>query len=206
MSKQTKKMNMAVFASGNGSNFEAIAKAVKRGYIKANLKILITDKEKAFVRKRAKRLKVPRVFVDPKKCKSRAAFDKAIAKILAKEKIDIIALAGYMRILSSFLVRKYKNRMVNVHPAILPAFRGVNSIERAFNYGCQVTGVTVHFVDEKVDHGPVILQEAVKITPQMKLASLEKKIHALEHKLYPLAIKLLVEKRIKIKGRHVKIT
>ncbi|UCG35341.1 MAG: phosphoribosylglycinamide formyltransferase [Candidatus Omnitrophota bacterium] len=205
MSKKAKQLNMAIFASGNGSNFEAIVKAVKRGYVKANLKILIVDKEKAYARKRAERLKVPHVFVDPKKYKSRASFDKAIINILNKEKIDIIALAGYMRILSNFFVRKYKNRMLNVHPAILPALRGVDAIKRAFNYGCQVTGVTVHFVDEKVDHGPVILQETVKISPQMTLASLEKKIHALEHKLYPLAIKLLTEKKLKIKGRQVKI-
>jgi len=205
MSKKAKKINIAVFASGNGSNFEAIAKAVKKGCLKANLKILIVDKEKAYARKRAKRLRVAHVFVNPKKYKSRALFDKAILKILNKEKIDIIALAGYMRILSSFLVRKYKNRMINVHPAILPAFRGVNAIQKAFNYGCLITGVTVHFVDDKIDHGPVILQEAVKITPNMTAANLEKKIHTIEHKLYPLALKLLTEKKIKITGRHVKI-
>jgi phosphoribosylglycinamide formyltransferase-1 len=198
--------NIAILASGKGTNFEAIAKAVKAGKLKANLKLLITDSENAFVRERAKKFKVKDIFVDPKKFKNRVDFDKEIAKILKKEKIDLVVLAGFMRVLSSYFVRKFKNKILNIHPALLPAFKGVNAIERAYNYGCKVTGVTIHFVDEKVDHGPIILQGVVKIKQGMSLEELEEKIHKLEHKLYPQVIRLFLEGKLKVRGRDVKIT
>lgn len=193
-------MNIAVLASGNGSNFEAIAKAIKRKLIKAQLKILLTDKEKAFVRSRAKRFKVKDIFINPKNFSSREAFDKEIIKVLKKERIDLVVLAGFMRILSPYFVKQFQNRILNIHPAVLPAFRGENAIERAFKSKAKITGVTVHFVDEKVDHGPIFLQDIVKITEGMSLSQLEKKIHKLEHKLYPLAIKLFIEKKLKVEG------
>jgi phosphoribosylglycinamide formyltransferase-1 len=198
-----KLMNIAILASGNGSNFEVIAKAVKRGYIKASIKALITDKENAFVRKRAKRSKINDIFIDPKKTGSRCEFDEKIAKILKNEKIDLVVLAGFMRILSAGFVKKFRNRILNIHPALLPAFKGENAIERAFKYGCKITGVTVHFVDEKVDNGPIVLQEAIKIKKGESLGKLEERMHNLEHKLYPLAIKLFTERRIKIKNHNV---
>ena len=197
--------NIAILASGNGTNFEAIAKAIKRGYIRANLKLLITDKENAYVRVRAKKFGVLDLFVDPKKFKDRLDFDRELIKILKKEKIDLIILAGFMRILGKEFVNTFKNKILNIHPAILPAFKGTNSIERAFRYGCKVSGVTVHFVDENVDSGPIILQDVVKIKEEMKLEEFEEKIHKLEHKLYPKAIKLFLENKLKIKGRIVKI-
>ena len=197
--------NIAVLASGRGTNFEAIAKAVKRGYIKANLKVLITDKENALVRERAKRFKVKDIFIDPKNFKSRQDFDREIVKILKKEKINLVVLAGFMRIITPYFVKAFKNRILNIHPAILPSFRGVNAIERAYNYGVKVTGVTVHLVDEGVDTGPIILQEALKIREKESLQSLEERIHKLEHRLYPLAVKLFLERRLKIKGRKVEI-
>jgi len=196
-------MNIAVLASGNGTNFEALVKAVKKKRLKAGITLLITDKDKAFVRKRAKRLGVKDIFIDPKKFKSRLEFDKEILKTLRREKAGLIALAGYMRIISPYFVRSFKNKIINIHPALLPAFKGTDSIARALAYGCKTTGVTVHFVDEKVDHGPIILQEAVTIRPKEKLKTLEKRVHKLEHKLYPLAVKLIVEKKLRIKGRNV---
>jgi len=199
-------MNIAVLASGNGSNFEAIAKAVKSRYLKAKVKLLITDKQKAFVRKRARKFKIKDIFINPKDYSLRVNFDKELVKILQKERIDLIVLAGYMRILSPYFVKRYKNRILNIHPALLPSFKGEQAIERAFAYGCKITGVSVHFVDEKVDHGPIILQDAVVITKGLGLKELERKIHCLEHKLYPLAIKLFVEGRLKVSGRHVKIS
>jgi len=198
-------MNIAILASGKGTNFEALAKAVKRGYIKAEIKLLITDKEKASARRRAKRFKIRELFVSPKNFKSRLSFDKELVRILHKEKIDLVILAGYMRVLSSVFVRSFKNRILNIHPAILPAFRGINAIERALKYGCKLTGVTVHFVNEQVDAGPIILQKSIKIKEGATLEKLEKKVHALEHKLYPLAVKLLIDKKIKIDGKNVKI-
>lgn len=196
-------MNIAVLASGKGSNFEAIARAVKSGYLKADLKLLVTDNQNAFVRIRAKRLNIKEVFVDPRPYKSRLTYDKKIVEFLRKEKIDIVALAGYMRVLSPYFVKSFSHKIINIHPALLPSFKGTQAIERAFKYGCKVTGVTVHIVDESVDHGPIIVQEAIEIKPAMTLAKLEEKIHALEHKLYPLALKLMVEKKIRIRGRCV---
>lgn len=198
-------MNIAILASGNGSNFEAIAKAAKRGYIKSPIKILITDKANAFARERARKNRIKDTFVNPLDFDSRSAFDKEIIKILNKEKIELVVLAGFMRILSAEFVTKFRGRILNIHPALLPAFRGENAIERALDYGCKITGVTVHFIDEKVDNGPVVLQEAIKIKKGETLKNLEARIHKLEHKLYPLAVKLFTEKRLKIKNRNVEI-
>jgi phosphoribosylglycinamide formyltransferase-1 len=198
-------MNIAILASGNGTNFEALAKAVRKGSIKARISLLVTDKADAYVRRRARRLRVPDVFVDPKEFPTRGAFDAALIRILKKEHIDLVVLAGFMRILSPGFVSAFKNRILNIHPALLPAFKGERSIERAFMYGCKVAGVTVHFVDEDVDHGPIVLQGPVVITEGMKLAGLTARIHRLEHQLYPLAVKLFVEGKLKISGRIVKI-
>ncbi|MFA6281378.1 MAG: phosphoribosylglycinamide formyltransferase, partial [Candidatus Omnitrophota bacterium] len=174
-------MNIAILASGNGSNFEAIAKAVKQGDIKANIKLLLTDKENAFARKRAARFNIPELFIDPRKFSSRLDYDKEILKLLKKEKIDLIVLAGFMRILGHDFVKSFKNKILNIHPALLPAFKGGDAIRMAYNYGNKITGVTVHFVNEKVDNGPIILQEAVCIKKGVSLSELEKKIHNIEH-------------------------
>ncbi|MBN2120871.1 MAG: phosphoribosylglycinamide formyltransferase [Candidatus Omnitrophica bacterium] len=196
-------MNIAVLASGSGSNFEAIAKAVKRGYFKANLKLLMTDKENSFVRLRAKRFKVRDIFVNPKDFKTRRDFDRQIIKILRKEKIGLVALAGFMRIISPVFINAFRNKILNIHPAILPSFKGVDAITQAYDYGVRITGVSVHFVDQKMDHGPIILQEALGIDSNEKLKELEERIHKIEHRLYPKAIKLFVEKKLKVKGRKV---
>lgn len=198
-------MKIAILASGSGTNFEALVKEAKRGYLKGDIKLLITDKEKAYVRKRAKKFKVKELFVDPENFKSRLEFDKHLAEILRKEKIGLILLAGYMRVLSPYFVRCFKNKILNIHPAILPGFKGINAIERAFRYGCKVTGVTVHFVNEGVDCGPIILQKTVEIKDNMTLAELEKKVHRLEHELYPQAVNLVVNKKAAIKGKIVRI-
>ncbi len=199
-------INIAVLASGRGTNFEAIVKAVNRGIIKnAKVKVLITDKKDAPVRKKARRLKIREIFVDPSEFESREAFDRFIVKILKKEKIGLIVLAGYMRILTPYFVRQFKNKILNIHPALLPAFKGTNAIERAYKYGVKVTGVTIHFVDEKVDHGPIVIQKPLEIKEDESLDELEERIHRLEHRLYPQAINLFIRNRLKIRGRHVKV-
>lgn len=197
--------NIAVFASGKGSNFQAIVKAVKKGTIKATLSLLVCDNPCAPVLEKAAAAKIKSFLVQRKEFPATKTFEAAIIRHLKREKIDLVVLAGFMRILSPAFVRAYKGRIINIHPALLPSFKGTQAIKDAFNYGTKITGVTVHFVDEKVDHGPIILQEAVKITKKDTLESLEEKIHRLEHHLYPEAIRLYIEDKLRIKNRKVKI-
>ena len=188
--------NIAVFASGRGTNFAAIVKAVKNGRIKANLSLLVCDNSKAGVLSKAKKAKIKIALVKN---------ESMIIRYLKENKIDLIVLAGFMRLLSPGFVRRYYGRIVNIHPSLLPSFKGAEGIKDAFSYGVKFTGVTVHFVDELMDHGPIILQQAIKIGEGQTIGSLEKKIHKVEHKLYPEAIRLFVEGRLKIAGRKVKI-
>jgi len=197
--------NIAVFASGKGTNFSAIARAIKKGKIKANLSLLVCDNPKAGVIGRAKRMGVKVALVLREDFKSRKDFEAKIIQHLEENKIDLIVLAGFMRLLSSDFVKSYFGRILNIHPALLPSFKGTQGIKDAFDYGVKITGVTVHFVDEKMDHGPIILQEAVKVKEEDTLETLEKKIHKIEHKIYPEAIRLFLEGKLKIEGRKVKI-
>ncbi len=199
-------MNIAVFASGRGTNFSAIARAVKRGVIKANLGLLVCDNPKASVLGKAKRAKVKIALVKEEDFTDKKDFELKIIEHLEDNKIDLIVLAGFMRLLSPEFAQRYKNRILNVHPALLPCFKGMQGIKDAFDYGVKVTGVSVHFVDEKMDHGPIVLQEAVKIRKDDTLESLEKRIHKLEHSLYPEAIKLFVEGKLGLEGRKVRIS
>ena len=199
-------MNIAVLASGNGTNFEAIVRSVEKGKLKnATIKFLISDKKDAFVLNRAEKHKIKSLFIDPKRFKSRILFDKEIVRILKKERIGLVVLAGFMRILSPYFVKAFKNKILNIHPALLPSFKGKSAIKEAYEYGVKVTGVTIHFVDNGVDHGPIIFQKALKIKEKESLDSLEIRIHRLEHRLYPEAIKLFIQRRLKVSGRKVTI-
>ena len=198
-------MNIAVFASGKGSNLQAIIDAVKKGEIKANLALVVSDQPDAYALVRAKEAGIKHVLVERKNFQSREDFDREIIKHLEKEKIDLIALAGFMRLLSDYFVEKYSNKILNIHPALLPAFKGTQGIKDALQYGMKITGPTVHFVDQELDHGPIILQAVVKIEDGDSEESLAEKIHKEEHRIYPEAIKLFVEGKIKIEGRRVKI-
>lgn len=190
-------VNMAVFASGNGSNFAAIAKAVKQKALKVNLVLLVCDNPRAFVIDRAKKAGVKAVLVNRDDFSTKAEFEGKIIKHLKDNDINLIVLAGFMRMLSKEFVNRYKGRIINIHPSLLPAFKGASAIKDAFDFGVKVTGVTVHFVDEKMDNGPVILQSAVKIEEDDTLETLEKKIHKLEHRVYPEAINLFIKGRLK---------
>lgn len=199
------KMNIAVFASGKGSNFSAIARAIKKGDIKANLALLVCDNPDAGAIIRAKQAKVKTALVKREDFGNKREFEAKIIECLKQNKIDLIVLAGFMRILSPEFVHKYKGRIINIHPAILPSFKGAHAIKDAFDYGIKVTGVTVHFVDERMDHGPIILQKALCVEETDTLESIEEKIHRIEHRLYPQAIKLFAEGRLEIAGRKVSI-
>ncbi|MCM8792274.1 MAG: phosphoribosylglycinamide formyltransferase [Candidatus Omnitrophica bacterium] len=197
--------NIAIFASGKGTNFSAIARAIKKGKIKANLALVVCDNPQAGVIKRAKRYGVKVILVLREDFKTKQEFEAKIIQYLEENKIDLVVLAGFMRLLSKEFVKRFYGRIINIHPALLPSFKGTQGIKDAFDYGVKVTGVTVHFVDEKMDHGPIILQEIVKIKEEDNLKSLEAKIHKIEHKIYPEAIKLFLEGHLKIEGRRVKI-
>ena len=199
-------MNIAVFASGRGSNFAAIIRAAKKGTIKANLSLLVCDNPKAGAIARAKRAGIKIALVKEKDFAGKKEFEEKIIQYLEENKIDLIAMAGFMRILSPEFVQKYQGKIINIHPALLPSFKGAHGIKDAFEYGVKITGVTVHFVDEEMDHGPIILQKKLEIEEDDTMESLEAKIHKAEHKLYPDAIKLFVEGRLKIEGRKVRIS
>lgn len=199
-------VNVAILASGSGTNFEAIVKVFKkRKQRRVNICLLITDKKHAYARVRARKYKVKDIFIDPRQFASRAAFEKEIVRVLEKERIGLIVLAGFMRILTSYFVKRFKNKILNIHPALLPSFRGTHAIERAYRHGVKVTGVTVHFVDDKVDHGPIIFQKSLEVKPGESCARLEQRIHRLEHHLYPKAVAHFCEGKLKIRGRRVEI-
>ncbi|MFA5144634.1 MAG: phosphoribosylglycinamide formyltransferase [Candidatus Omnitrophota bacterium] len=198
-------MNIAIFASGRGTNFSAILRAARKGKIKAEIKLLVCDNPKAGVLKKAKRAGVNTALIKKEDFPLKENFEAKIIERLEENKIDLIVLAGFMRILSPAFVSKYKNRILNIHPALLPSFKGAEAIKDAFDYGAKVTGVTAHFVDEEMDHGPIILQAPVRIEADDTLESLESRIHKIEHKLYPEAISLFVEGKLKVEGRIVRI-
>lgn len=193
--------NIAVFASGRGTNFSAIAQGVKRGRLKVNLALLVCDNPNAPVLDKAKKLGVKTILIKRGDFTSKQDFEEAIIRELRKNKIDLVVMAGFMRMLSPYFVKTCKNRIINIHPALLPSFKGSQGIKDAFDYGVKLTGVTVHFVDEEMDHGPIILQEEVAIKASDTLGSLEAKIHRVEHSLYPRAIGLIARGKVRLKGR-----
>ena len=194
--------NFAVLASGYGGNLQAIIDAVRKKKIKANLKLVISNKADAFALERAKKAKIASVYIDPALYAHRQAFDGKVLECLKEFKIDFVVLAGYMRLLSSHFIRQYPNKIINIHPALLPSFKGIHAIRDAFEYGVKVTGVTVHFVSEEMDAGAIIAQEVVKIGPKDTEKTLAKKIHKMEHKIYPQIIDLFSRQKLQVKGRR----
>jgi len=198
-------MNIAVLCSGNGSNLQAIIDAVKSGYIKAGIALVVSDNKNAFALERAKKAGIETLVLNPKDFKSREDFDKEIVKDLKKKSVELVVLAGFMRLMSPYFVKEYKDRIMNIHPALLPSFKGTHGIKDALEYGVKVTGPTVHFVDDKLDHGAIILQRAVEVRDDDTEEALLERVHAEEHKIYPEAVKLFVEGRLKVEERRVKI-
>ena len=198
-------LRFAVFASGHGSNLQAIIEAVKKEKITAELALVVSNTEKAKALARAEKAGIKTMIFRPKDYTNKQSVDRDMVIHLKQERIDFIVLAGYMRVLTPFFIKQYPNKIMNIHPSILPSFKGSKGIKDAFTYGVKVTGVTVHFVNEKIDNGPIILQHAIKIYERDTLAILEDRVHRLEHQLYPRAIQMYVEGRLKVKGRRVHI-
>lgn len=195
---------IAVFASGNGSNFQALVDAWQQNLLAGDLYLLVCDQPKAKVIQRAMQVKIPVLILEPEKFSSRASYEKHILERLNELEIEYIVLAGYMRLVGPTLLQAFPDRIINLHPSLLPEFPGTCSIERALDAGVDKTGVTVHFVDEGMDTGPIILQEAVPIEACDTLETLSAKIHELEHRLLLEAINLVVTEQIYACGREVK--
>lgn len=195
-------MRVAILASGNGSNFEALAHQFQAGLLPGELIFVFSDHHNAYVLERARRLNVCAFSFEVKEFENKAAYEKALLQLLQEQEIDLIVLAGYMRIIGKTLLSHYSNRILNIHPSLLPSFPGLHGIKDAYEYGVKVTGVTVHLVDDGVDTGPIIAQEPVMILPEDSLESLEEKIHQTEHRLYPKVLRdvLLQSDKNKSKG------
>ena len=183
---------IAVFCSGYGSNFEAIAEAVRRRRLKAELALLVCDNPNAYAVRRAAKHRIPAVVVSPKLFHSREDYEKFVLSILKNQKVDLVVLAGFMRILTPRFIRAYRHKILNVHPSLLPAFKGAHAIRDAFKAGVKVTGVTVHVVTDQLDSGPILAQKAVRRSKSDTLKSLEKKIHRTEFKLYSKTIQKFI--------------
>ncbi|WP_034537867.1 phosphoribosylglycinamide formyltransferase [Carnobacterium inhibens] len=188
-------MRIAVFASGNGSNFQAIAEAIASKQVDAILCFLFCDNPKASVIERAKKMGIPFTVFSPKNYENRAAYESELLKQLELNAVDLIVLAGYMRIIGPTLLTAYANRILNIHPSLLPYYPGKSSIQDAFEANEKETGVTVHVVDAGVDTGPIIAQEKVAILPEDTLDSLETRIHQVEHRLFPQVIQKVIKNK-----------
>lgn len=197
--------NIAVLVSGRGSNLQAIIDSVENGYLKARITAVISDVENAYALERARTHGIEAVFVNPKKYASKELYEKEILKVLKTHNAELVLLAGYMRVVGHALLEAYKNRMLNIHPALLPAFPGLHAQKQAFDHGVKVAGCTVHFVDDILDGGPIILQRCVDVKEDDTAETLADRILEQEHKIYPEAVKLFVENRLRIEGRKVKI-
>lgn len=202
-------LSLGILISGRGSNMESILKAIKKQKIPINPAVVISNNPDAVGLKIAQRMGVKTEVVESKGfAGSRWDYDKKIIQVLSRhgvtEKNGLVCLAGFMRIISPEFIRKYKNRMLNIHPAILPSFPGLHAQRQAVEYGAKYSGCTVHFVDEGVDTGPIILQAVVEVKDSDTEETLSKKILAKEHKIYPQAVKLFAEGKIKVSGRKIK--
>ena len=185
--------NIVILASGSGSNFQAIIDAVDCGDINARISALITNNPGAYALERAKGYGIPSFLIDPLKYSSREEYDDALLELLTGMDPGLIVLAGYMLLLGEQIVTKFKGRIINIHPALLPSFKGKHGIRDAFEFGVKVTGVTVHFVDEDMDSGEIITQEAVAVLDEDTLQMLEERIHMVEHRIYPQTIASLLD-------------
>ncbi len=199
--------NIACLGSTRGSDLDAVISAIQTGRIKAKISIVISNKQDAYILEKAKSQGINAVFLDAKG-KSREEYDKEIISLIEKNKIDLVLLIGYMKILSEMFVSKYKNKIINVHPSLLPAFAGgmdKNVHQSVLDYGVKITGCTVHFVTDEIDSGQIILQKTVLVEENDTAESLKEKVQKAEQEILPKAVELFVNGKLKIEGRKVRI-
>lgn len=197
---KTDKKNIAVFVSGDGSNLQAI---IDSKIESAKIAVVVCNNPEAYAIKRARNNNIEVELINHRDYSSREEFEQEIINRLSDYSIDLIVLAGFMRVLTSYFVSRYRLKIINLHPALLPSFPGIHAAKQALDYGVKYTGCTVHFIDEGVDTGPIILQSVVEVRDNDTEDSLMHRIHNIEHKIYPEAIRLFCEGRLRIVGRHV---
>jgi phosphoribosylglycinamide formyltransferase-1 len=194
---------LAVLVSGRGSNLQAIIDSIDREELDAHLSIVISNTKDAIALKRAEKHGIKTIFIDPSNYLSSKEYDKALVLKLKEFSVDLICLAGYMRILGEEIIQAFEKKIINIHPSLLPAFPGLNAQKQAINHGVKFSGCTVHFVDSGIDSGPIILQTVVPVYDNDDEKSLSKRILEQEHYLYPKAIKMIQENKIRLNGRTV---
>ena len=199
------RLRVGVLASGRGSNLQAILDATSREDFPARVVVVVSDRERAAALERAARAGVPAVFLNPKDFADRAAYDLALERVLREHRVELVCLAGFMRILTAPFVRAFAGRILNIHPALLPAFPGLDAQRQALEYGVRISGATVHFVDEGVDTGPIVLQASVPVHHDDTEESLSARILVEEHRLYPEAVRLFALGRVHVAGRCVRV-
>ncbi len=206
---RTTPLRVAVLASGRGSNLQAIIDAIETGQVQAQIVAVLSNKKEAVALERARKHGLTDIFVDPKpfagRPDSREAYDRALLENLQQHDVELVLLAGYMKIVTAVLVHAYANRMMNIHPSLLPSFPGLDVQKKAIDWGCKLAGCTVHFVTEGVDEGPIIIQAAVPILDADTSETLAARILLQEHKIYPRAVQLFAEGRLHVDSRRVVI-
>jgi phosphoribosylglycinamide formyltransferase-1 len=199
-----KKLKLGVLVSGSGTNLQAIIDACESGKIPAEVKVVVSNKPGVYALERAKNHGIPNYVVDHKLYQTREDFEREVIKILKEHEVELVCLAGFMRVLTPFFLRAFPGKVINIHPAILPSFPGVNAQKQAIDYGVKFSGCTVHFVDEGVDTGPIIIQAVVPVYDDDTEETLRERILKEEHRIYPMAIKLIAEGRVSVEGRKVR--
>jgi phosphoribosylglycinamide formyltransferase-1 len=203
------RLRLGILASGRGSNLQAIIDAIEAGKLSAEIAVVVSNKQDAPALGRARRHRVPDVFLDPKPFANdptpREAYDRAILEVLRKHDVELVLLAGYMKIVTPILIEAYRHRMMNIHPSLLPAFPGLDVQKKALEWGVKLAGCTVHFVTEGVDEGPIIIQAAVPVLEGDTVETLSDRILHEEHRIYPRAVQLYAEGKLRVDGRQVQI-
>lgn len=202
-------LRVAVLASGRGSNLQAVIDAIEAGQVQARIVVVISNKNEAPALERARKHNIKDLFVDPKpfagRPDSREAYDRLLLETLQQHDVELVLLAGYMKIVTSVLVSAFQNRMMNIHPSLLPSFPGLDVQKKALDWGCKLAGCTVHFVTDGVDDGPIIIQAAVPVLDGDTPETLAVRILQQEHRIYPRAVQLYAEGRLCVDGRLVTI-
>jgi len=201
----TKKTKIGVLVSGSGTNLQSIIDNIEKGLLDADIRVIISSNPDAYALKRAKRRNIPAKIIEHEDFKKREEFDREMIDILRSYSVELVVMAGFMRILSPFFLKAFPMRIVNIHPALLPSFSGLHGQQKAFRYGVKFSGCTVHFVDEGVDTGPIIIQAVVHVRDDDTEETLAARILKEEHRIYSQAIQLYAEGKLEVVGRRVRI-